>query len=116
MSYPADVPPSYMDRQPQIELQPEGLIARTLLQLVPPQDHKAHQAPRGNLLRFEVARAGLVALYRHQVIASFRPRFPAGLVCLDELPLFSVSSISLAEAKISSNAGASPKIMGVVLA
>lgn len=114
--YPVGAPPSFMDRLPQLELRPEGLIAQTLLQLMPPHDHNAHQAPPVNILRIEVVRAGLVALSRHQVIPRLRPRFPAGLVCLAGVPLFIVSSISLADARISSNAGAAPKIMGVVLA
>ena len=71
--YPVGAPPSFTDRSRQPELHPEGLIARTLLQLMPTHDHDAHQAPRCNMWPFEVVRAGLVALSGHQVIARFRP-------------------------------------------
>ena len=76
---PAGAPPSFMDHLQQLELRAEGLIARTLAGLIPPHDHNAHQAPGRNILPDEVVRAGLVALSRHQIIRSSRPRFPAGL-------------------------------------
>ena len=74
---PAVAPTSFVDHLQQLALRPEGLIARTLVQPMPPHDHNAHQSPGRKMLPARVFRAGLVALSRQQIFRSFRPRFRA---------------------------------------
>ena len=85
---PASTPSSFIGHLQQLELRLKGLIAQTLVQLLPPHDHDAHQALGRNMLSPEVVRAGLVALSRHQIFRSSRPRFPAGIPrCCAGLPV-----------------------------
>ena len=71
-------PSSFIDHLQQVELRPEGLNTQTLVHLMPLNDHTALQVPGRNVLPAELASAGLVALSRHPIFRSSRPRFPAG--------------------------------------
>ena len=47
---PAGAPSSFIDLLQQLGFRPKGLIAPTLVQLMPPDDHKAHQGPGRDML------------------------------------------------------------------
>ena len=74
---PAGAPSSFIDHLQQLDLRPEGLITPTLVQPMPPDDHNALQAAGRDMLPTEGDCAGLVALSRHRIFRSLRPRFPA---------------------------------------